>query len=92
MKGLIKLIVLVAVTAVGLAIFTEYKPNSPDSVTEVLGLPVVPVAQVGAHGWLGMGQVATGVLVIGQGGAGVPAVIELVEQVAWQRLTSVAVS
>jgi hypothetical protein len=76
MKGLLRILALIVATSVVLAIFTEYKPGTLDAQTEVLGLPVVSVAQVGAHGWLAMGQVAGGVLVIAQGGVGVVALTQ----------------
>lgn len=60
---------------------TEYKSDTLDSKTEVLGLPVVSVHQVGADGWLAIGQAGAGLLfgigqvmfssvTIGQGGVG----------------------
>jgi hypothetical protein len=71
MGSLIKLLGLIVATALILALFTEYAPGTLDAKTHILGLPVVSVAQVGAMGWIGLGQAASGVLVIGQGGLGV---------------------
>jgi hypothetical protein len=71
-KGLIRLIVMIVAMSFILAIFTRYAPSG-DSETKVLGLPVVSVRQVGAYGWLAMGQAAHGILVIAQAGAGVVA-------------------
>jgi hypothetical protein len=76
MKGLLRIIILVVVTSLVLALFTEYKPNTLDAKTEVLGLPVVSVHQFGAHGWLAIGQVGAGFLVIAQGGVGVVAFVQ----------------
>jgi hypothetical protein len=71
--GLLKVVGVVIATAIGLALFTVYH-SSPDGPlvahTQVLGLPTVAVGQTGAVGWLGIGQVAGGVLVLGQGGVG----------------------
>jgi hypothetical protein len=71
MGSLLRLLAVIVVTAILLAVFTEYQPGTLTSSTRILGLPVVAIAQVGAVGWLGMGQAAGGVLVIAQGGAGV---------------------
>ena len=76
MKGLIRILVLVVLTSFVLALFTEYRPDTLDAKTEVLGLPVVSVHQVGAYGWLSIGQAGAGVLVIEQGGAGVVAIVQ----------------
>lgn len=76
MKGLIRIIVLVVATSIVLALFTEYKPDTLDSKTELLGLPVISIRQAGAYGWLAMGQAGAGVLVIAQGGAGVVAIVQ----------------
>jgi hypothetical protein len=76
-KGLIKIMVLVVVTALMLALLTKYKPGSGDAETAFFGLPVVSVGQVGAHGWLALGQAATGVLVIAQAGGGVVAFVQV---------------
>ena len=76
MKGLIRIIAIVVATALGLSLFTEYRPGTLDSKTEVLGLPVVSIRQAGAEGWLAMGQVGSGVLVIAQGGVGVVAFVQ----------------
>jgi hypothetical protein len=73
MAALVRLILVVIATAFGLALFTEYLPGTLEARTHVLGLPVISIAQVGAQGWIGIGQAATGVLVIGQAGAGVVA-------------------
>ncbi len=71
-KGVLKIVGMIVAMAILLAIFTDYD-QSGDSRTVVLGLPVVSVKQVGAHGWLAMGQAGTGVLVIAQAGAGIVA-------------------
>lgn len=76
MKGVIKIVVMIVAMAIVLAIFTDYDGNG-DSKTIVLGLPVVSVKQVGAHGWLSMGQAGTGVLVIAQAGAGIVAITQI---------------
>ena len=73
MKEVAKLIGVIVATAIGLALFTRYTPGTLDAQTQVLGLPVVSIKQVGAHGWLAFGQAATGVLVIAQAGAGLVA-------------------
>lgn len=70
------MIAVVIATALAFAFFTHYQPGSPDAETVILGLPVVSVAQVGAVGWIGIGQVAGGVLVIAQGGAGLVAFVQ----------------
>ena len=79
MGGLFKLIAVVLLTAVGLAIFTEYASvaDGLDATTRIGGLPVVSIKQVGASGWLAFGQSATGVLVIAQAGAGVVAFVQV---------------
>jgi hypothetical protein len=64
---------MIIATAIGLAVFTRYAPGTLDAQTQLLGLPVVSVKQVGAQGWLAFGQAATGVLVIAQAGAGLVA-------------------
>lgn len=70
MKGLFQVLGIVVVTSLLLALFTRYEPGSWNSVTRVAGLPVVSIGQVGAAGWLALGQAASGVLVLAQGGAG----------------------
>jgi hypothetical protein len=72
----LQIIGMTVAMAIVLAIFTEYKDNG-DSRTLVLGLPVVSVRQFGAHGWLALGQVASGVLVIGQAGLGVVSFVQV---------------
>lgn len=76
MKGLLRIIGLIVAISVALALFTEYQPGTLDSKTEVLGLPVISIRQAGAFGWLAMGQVGGGVLVIAQGGVGVVAFVQ----------------
>ena len=77
MRGLIRFIVLVIATALMLAMLTEYQPGTPaNAKTVILGLPVVSVGQVGAMGWIGLGQAASGVLVIAQGGVGLVAFVQ----------------
>jgi hypothetical protein len=76
MIGLFRFIGLVAATALLFALFTRYQPGTGDAKTVILGLPVVSVAQVGAFGWIGLGQAAGGVLVIAQGGAGLVAFVQ----------------
>ena len=75
MTGLLKVVGVVIATALMLALFTVYQPASADgglvAQTRVLGLPVVALGQTGALGWIGIGQVASGVLVLAQGGVGV---------------------
>jgi hypothetical protein len=71
--GLLKVVGVVIATALCLALFTVYgdgPEGALDARTVVLGLPVVSVGQTGARGWIGIGQVASGVLVLGQGGFG----------------------
>ncbi len=75
MKGVAILVGMIAVVAIALAIFTDYDATG-DAKTLVMGLPVVSVRQGGAHGWLAIGQTATGVLVMAQGGAGVVAFVQ----------------
>jgi hypothetical protein len=75
--ALVRLILVIAATALGLALFTEYLPDRLDSRAELLGMPLVSIAQGGAHGWLSIGQGATGVLVFAQGGAGVVAITQV---------------
>ena len=76
MKGLLKLLGCIVVTSLLLAIFTAYDADG-NAHTRVLGLPTVAVAQVGAVGWLALGQAAVGVLVIGQAGAGLVALTQV---------------
>jgi hypothetical protein len=77
MGALLRLLAVILLTSIGLALFTEYRPGTLTSYTEVLGLPVVSIAQVGAQGWLAFGQAASGVLVIAQAGAGVVALTQV---------------
>lgn len=76
MKGLFQVIGLIVATSIALAIFTEYQPGTLDAKTTVFDLPVISIKQGGAHGWLAMGQVGSGVLVIAQGGVGVVAFVQ----------------
>lgn len=76
MGALIRFILLVIATALGLALFTRYQPGTLNAETVILGLPVVSIAQVGAFGWIGLGQAAGGVLVIAQGGGGLVAFVQ----------------
>ncbi len=69
--GLLKIVGVVIATALALAVFTVYREGTLVAETQVLGLPVVAVAQTGAMGWISIGQVAGGVLVLAQGGFGV---------------------
>jgi hypothetical protein len=71
MKGLLRLLAFVVGISLLCALFTSFAPGTLDSKTLILGLPVVSVAQVGAQGWLALGQAASGVLVIGQAGFGI---------------------
>ena len=71
MISLLKLLGLIVAMAIAFALFTDYEPGTLNARTHFLGMPVVSIAQAGAVGWIGMGQVAGGVLVIAQGGGGV---------------------
>jgi hypothetical protein len=77
MKGVLRIVAVVVATALLLCVFTEYLPGTLDAQTDVLGLPVVSIKQVGAHGWIAIGQAGTGVLVIAQLGAGVVAFVQV---------------
>ena len=79
MKGLLTLIALIFATAVALALLTEYESvtGGYDAKTQVLGLPVVSLHQVGAQGWIAFGQVGVGVLVFAQAGFGFVAFTEV---------------
>jgi hypothetical protein len=77
MKGLLRILLLIVLTSIALAIFTEYRDDTLDSKTELLGMPVVSIRQAGAFGWLAMGQAASGVLVIAQAGAGAVAIVQV---------------
>lgn len=70
-KGLFQMLGIIVGTALCCALFTRYEPDAYVSATKIGGLPVVAIAQVGAVGWLALGQAAAGVLVLAQGGAGV---------------------
>jgi hypothetical protein len=76
MKGLFQIIALIVATSIALAIFTEYQPGTLDSKTVIFDMPVISIKQGGAFGWLAMGQVGGGVLVIAQGGVGVVAFVQ----------------
>lgn len=78
MKRLLLLVGWIFAVSVALAILTAYVdvPGGIDAQTQVLGLPVVSVHQVGAQGWLAFGQLGTGVLVFAQGGAGLVAITQ----------------
>ena len=76
MKGLFRLIAVIIVTTIALAIFTEYQPGTLDAKTVILDMPVVSIKQGGAYGWIAIGQVGGGVLVIAQGGVGVVAFVQ----------------
>ncbi len=76
MKGLLRLIAIVVVTSIAFAIFTEYQPGTLDAKTVILDMPVISIKQGGAFGWLAIGQVGGGVLVIAQGGVGVVAFVQ----------------
>ncbi len=75
MKGLLTIIGMVIAMSIVLAIFTEYGADGDAKMT-VMGLPVISVRQGEAHGWLAMGQTASGVLVIAQCGVGVVAFVQ----------------
>lgn len=73
-SAFLRLLGIILLTAFGLVLFTQYEGSSLNSVSRVLGYPVVSIAQSGARGVLAVGQVnAVGVLVISQLGAGVVA-------------------
>ncbi len=75
MKGVIKIVAMIAFMAIVLAIFTQYDEHG-DAKTLVWGLPVVSARQGEAHGWLAIGQTASGVLVLAQGGFGIVAFVQ----------------
>ncbi len=77
MVGLLKIIGLILLTTFGLALTTEYRPESLDARAEVLGYPVVSIKQMRPRGLIAIGQVdARGVLVISQLGFGVVAITQ----------------
>ena len=75
MVGLAKILGCVIVTTLGLALFTHYEGGQ--SVTHVLGYPVVAVAQKSPTGLIAIGQVnARGIIVLGQMGFGLVTVAQ----------------
>jgi len=81
MLGLLKLLGVILLTTIGLAVFTRYQAHGLESQAEILGLPLVSIAQVGAKGWIAIGQaniqgviclaqVGGGLVTIAQGGVG----------------------
>jgi hypothetical protein len=85
MKRLIRITIVSALTLLGLLIFTRYetpprRPGQPEvtrSTGEILGYPVVSLAQRGARGVIAISQVdARGVIVFGQVGFGLIAVVQ----------------
>lgn len=71
MTGLAKLAAVITATVLGLALFTRYQEDRLDSRTQLLGYPVISIAQVGARGWIGLGQGdIRGVVVYAQAGMG----------------------
>lgn len=71
MKGLAKLVAVITVTVLGLALLTRYEDDRLDSRTRVAGYPVISIAQVGAKGWIGIGQAGIqGVITYAQAGVG----------------------
>lgn len=72
MKGLAKLVGVITATVLGLAILTAYEDDRLDARTKVMGYPVISIAQVGAKGWIAIGQGnIQGVLTYAQAGFGV---------------------
>jgi len=75
MQSFLKLIGIIFLTAIGLAVLTNYETRTvgrhkrAESISRNAGYPVVAVGS-GAEGVLALGQTARGVLVIAQGGAG----------------------
>ncbi|MCP4677657.1 MAG: hypothetical protein GY854_19500 [Deltaproteobacteria bacterium] len=71
MFSIIKIIVLIVVTILGLAAFTNYD-DMGNSITTIAGYPLISFAQEGARGTIAIGQSdIIGVIVIAQAGAGV---------------------
>ena len=71
MKGLLKLVGVITLTVLGLALLTSYEDDRLDARTRVAGYPVISIAQVGAKGWIAIGQGdIRGVLTYAQAGVG----------------------
>ncbi len=71
MKGLAKLVGVITATVLGLAVLTSYEDDRLDARTRVMGYPVISIAQVGAKGWIAIGQGdIRGVLTYAQAGVG----------------------
>lgn len=71
MTGLVKILLVVWGTLLGLVVFTNYEQDRLVSRTTIAGYPVVSIAQKDSRGVIAIGQVnAVGVVAVGQLGWG----------------------